>query len=323
MGIDLRTRFPSRTYEGERDLSEMRDFLVEARSRTDDWHYAHVGEMQFAFFMVLCHLDPHEHVRLWHDEHGKLIGYAILGEDPSFDWQVAPQAEWAGIESEALTWAHSLLIDLRGRDPSAWGGRMVSGSRQDNAQRLSFLEQNGFQYSGEFAEVNMLRPLTDPIPESVLPGGFMVRGLDEGDEILSRAAAQREVWQPWTVGNVTDEDYLRFMTLPGYDRELDVVAVTPDGAIAAYANGWLDPVNRIGDFGPVGALPAYRRLGLTRAVLLEGLRRMRSRDMDRVCISTTEGNNAAQALYRSIGFTEANRYLDFVRAQHDAANGAA
>ena len=48
-----------------------------------------------------------------------------------------------------------------------------------------------------------------------------------------------------------DDDYATFTQLPGYHRDLDVVAVTPDGVIAAYVNGWIDPVNRIGDFGPV------------------------------------------------------------------------
>ena len=58
------------------------------------------------------------------------------------------------------------------------------------------------------------------------------------------------------------DDYARLMRLPGYERDLDVVAVAPDGVIAAYVNGWTDPLNRIGDFGPVGARPAYRRQGL-------------------------------------------------------------
>ena len=60
------------------------------------------------------------------------------------------------------------------------------------------------------------------------------------------------MWLPWTVGNISDDDYARLMQLPGYHRELDVVAVAPDGVIAAYVNCWIDPTNRIGDFGPVG-----------------------------------------------------------------------
>ena len=129
------------------------------------------------------------------------------------------------------------------------------------------------------------------------------------------AAAQREVWHPWTVGKVSDDDYAHLMRLPGYHRDLDVVAVTSDGVIAAYVNGWIDPVNRIGDFGPVGARPAYRRQGLTRAALLEGLRRMQARGMDRVCISTGESNTLAIRLYESIGFNIVNKYLEYVKTE--------
>jgi len=305
----------ARFYETEQDLQQMQDMLMEARSRTDDWRYWHVGELMFGFFMVACHLNPQEHIRLWHDEAGKLAGYAVLGEDPSFDCQVLPEHEWSGIEAEAMAWAETRLIELRQRDAKRWSGNIVSGARQDNAERIAFLEQRGFRYSGEFAEVNMLRSLDEPIPESTLPTGCQVRAVSDAGEISNRAAAQREVWHPWTVGNVSDDDYARFMQLPGYHRDLDVVAVTPDGVIAAYVNGWIDPVNRIGDFGPVGALPAYRRQGLTRAALLEGLRRMQARGMDRVCISTGVSNTPALRLYESIGFKIVNKYLDYVKTE--------
>jgi mycothiol synthase len=298
----------------------MYHLLMETRARTDDWRYAHVGELAFNFFMVACHLNPHQHIRLWHAAQGKLVGYAMLGEDPAFDWQVLPEYEWSGIELEALTWAETLVARLKQHDAQRWGGNLVSGSRQDNAQRIAFLEQCGFQYCGDFAEVNMLRSLDEPIEKVVLPAGYEVRAVAETGETSKRAAAQREVWQPWTVGNVSEDDYARFMRLPGYDRDLDVVTVTPEGAIAAYVNGWLDPINRIGDFGPVGALPAYRRQGLTRAALLEGMHRMRARGMDRVCISTGVSNTPAQRLYASIGFKIVNQYLDYVKTTQTAAD---
>ncbi len=288
--------FTSRFYETEHDLQQMRGLLMEARSRTDDWRYWHVGELMFGFFMVACHLNPQEHIRLWHDDEGKLVSYAVLGEDPSFDWQVLPEYEWSGIETEAMAWAETRLTELRERDAQRWSGNFVSGVRRDNAKRIAFLEQHGFRRGG-YAEVNMLRSLDEPIPESALPTGCQVRAVSDAGEIPNRAAAQREVWQPWTVGNVSDDDYAYFMRLPGYHRELDVVAVAADGVIAAYVNGWIDPVNRIGDFGPVGARPAYRRQGLTRAVLLECLRRMKARGMDRVCVSTGVSNTPARRLY--------------------------
>lgn len=303
----------SRLYQSEQDLQHMLHMLMEARARTNDWHYSHVGELLFNFFMVACHLDPQERIRLWHNDKGKLVAYAILGEDPSFDCQVLPEYEWAGIETEAFAWAETRLTELRQHDAKQWAGHFVSGARQDDARRIMFLEQHEFQYSGKFAEVNMLRSLSQPIPELAIPTGCQVRAVDEVADVSDRAAAQREVWHPWTVGNVSDDDYARFMRLPGYHCELDVVAVAPDGVIAAYVNGWIDPLNRIGDFGPVGARLAYRRQGLTRLALLESLRRMQAYGMDRVCISTGVSNTPALQLYESIGFRIVNKYLDYVK----------
>jgi GNAT superfamily N-acetyltransferase len=291
----------------------MLDMLMEARSCTSDWRYAHIGELLFNFFMVFCHLDPHEHIRLWHDTSGKLVAYAILGEDPSFDCQVFPEVEWSGIEVEAFDWAEACLARLRMRDSKLWCGDFISGSRQDDPRRISFLELHGFHYSGKFAEVNMLRSLSEPIPKFTLPPGHRVSTMTDVGDIKDRAAVHREVWHPWTVGNVSDDDYGRFMQLPGYHPDLDVVTVTPDGIIAAYVNGWVDPINRIGDFGPVGARQAYRRQGLTRLALLESLRRMQAYGMDRVCISTGILNTPALNLYGSIGFKIVNRYLDYVK----------
>ena len=72
------------------------------------------SDLMWEFFMVDCHLNPLEHINLWHDDEGKLVGYAILGEDPSFDCQVLPEYEWHGIEVEALAWAQGRLAELRG-----------------------------------------------------------------------------------------------------------------------------------------------------------------------------------------------------------------
>jgi ribosomal protein S18 acetylase RimI-like enzyme len=57
------------------------------------------------------------------------------------------------------------------------------------------------------------------------------------------------------------------------------------------------------------------RQGLTRAVLLEGLRRMQAYGMDRVCVSTGVSNTPALRLYESIGFKVVNRYLEYIREE--------
>ena len=308
-------KLTSRFYETEQDLQQMQALLMEARARTDDWRYMHIGEFTFRFFMVFCHLNPQEHIRLWHDAKGKLVGYAILGADPYFDWQVAPEYEWSGIETEALAWAETCLAELRQRDAAQWSGALAAGARQDNGRRRVFLGQHGFRYSGEFAEVNMLRKLTEPIPEPAVATGFQIRTMAEISEAPKRAAAHREVWQPWTDGNISDEQYASFMQLPAYQRDLDVVAVAADGAIAAFVVGWLDPVNCIGEVGEVGTVTAYRHQGLMRAALFEVLRRMQARGMERACVSTGVSNIPAIRLYKSVGFEIMNQYLDYVKIE--------
>lgn len=318
MGTDLPTRAParhwsSRPYVTETDFQQMQVLLMAGRAQSDDWHYTHIGELAFAFLMVACHLDPRDHIRLWQDGDDALVGYAILGEGPSLDWQVLPDYEWSGIEDEALAWADARLAELRARDAAQWSGGLAAGARQDNGRRRFFLGQHGFRYSGEFAEVNMLRALDPPVPSPVVPAGWQVRALAGPDEIPLRAAAHRAVWLPWSDGEVSDADYARMMALPGYERDLDVVAVAPDGLIASTVVGWLDPVNRVGCFGQVGALPAYRRRGLTRAAMLECLRRMQAHGMARACVSTGVSNIPAIRLYQSVGFETVNIYLDYVR----------
>ena len=289
----------------------MLSLLVDARSQTDDWHYAHVGELLFNFFMIACHLDPHRHIRLWYDRN-RLVGYAMLGEDPSFDWQVLPAYEWCGIENQAMAWGEKLVAELCKEDSQKWGGPIVSGARQDNNLRFAFLEQHGFHPGGQFSEVNMLRLLDEPIPQAVVPVGYKIRTVADED-VANRADIQHEVWQPWSVGNVSEKDYALFMQLPGYHQDLDIISAAPDGEIASYVNCWIDPVNKIGDFGPVGARSAYRRMGLTRAVLLEGLRCLQAYGMNRVCVSTGVSNIPAQNLYISIGFKRINQFIEFIK----------
>ena len=301
-----------RAYEGEHDLVAMLDLLMEARAQTNDWRYAHVGELLFRFLTVARHLDAHEYIRLWHAQ-GRLVAYALLGEDPLFDWQVLPEWEWRGIEEQALAWAQRLLEPLRPRDPARWGGALVSGARRDDLPRRAFLERNGFQPGGEFSEVNMLCRLDQPLPASELPPGCVLRSVLEPD-LPARAEAHRVVWLPWTDGEVSDEDYAFFARLPGYRHELDLIAVAPDGVIAAFVNGWLDTRNGIGDLGPVGAHPEYRRQGFTRAVLYECLRRMQAAGMLRACVSTGVSNTAAIRLYTSVGFQIVNQYDEYQQA---------
>ena len=97
------------------------------------------------------------------------------------------------------------------------------------------------------------------------------------------------------------------MRSPVYDPELDIVAVGADGRIGAFCIVWIDPVNQIGLFEPVGTHPDYHRKGLGRAVMQEGLHRLQAHGMKSAIVSTNEDNPAAIKLYETAGFQVINR----------------
>ncbi len=302
----------SRLYRDEHDLREMRALLIAARPDADDWRYGHVGAgLVWMFFMLSARVDPCDHIRLWHDDTGELVGTAWFGDDVSIDWQIMQEYEWQGIEADALQWAQTRLAELRQREPEKWQGALNSVALEGDTRRRAFLKEHGFTQS-EGISVHFQRNLSEPIPVPELPDRYVVRAMSGEVEITNRAGAHREAFHP---SRVTDEQYARFMRLPGYDRDLDLVSVAPDGVFAAYAMCWLDPVHRIGEFEPVGARPAFRMRGLTRAVLLEGLRRMQTRGMRLARVSTGLTNTSAVRLYESVGFKLVNKHLEYVMPQ--------
>jgi GNAT superfamily N-acetyltransferase len=62
---------------------------------------------------------------------------------------------------------------------------------------------------------------------------------------------------------------------PDYRADLDLFVKAPNGNCASFCTVWLDTRNKYGVFEPVGTRFDYRGLGLGRALLAEGFRRMR------------------------------------------------
>jgi ribosomal protein S18 acetylase RimI-like enzyme len=101
---------------------------------------------------------------------------------------------------------------------------------------------------------------------------------------------------------------------PGYDPEIDVVLEDETGRFVSYCICWADDTTRIGYFEPVGTRPAFTGRGLGRAVILEGLGRLRERGMRTARVGTASINEGAARLYRSAGFQLVDREWFYTRA---------
>ena len=155
----------------------------------------------------------------------------------------------------------------------------------------------------------MVCPLTDPAVTAPLPVSFTIRAVAGEHELENRAAAQYGAFQSsWQWERYMDR-FRRFMPSPGYTEARDRVAVAPDGRMAAFCIFWLDAVNKVGLFEPVGTHPDFQRLGLGRALITDSLRRMQAAGMTRANVLADAPNAAAIALYQSCGFRISNTML--------------
>ena len=96
----------------------------------------------------------------------------------------------------------------------------------------------------------------------------------------------------------------------GYRPELDLVAVSDNGELASFGLCWYDEVNRVGEFEPVGTHPDYRGRGFGKALLLEGVRRLKDTGASACLVYPPGASEPACRLYESAGFKPIQRQYD-------------
>ncbi len=142
------------------------------------------------------------------------------------------------------------------------------------------------------------------MPDSAIPPGFTIRSLGRCEELPARS------WASWRGFHPDEPDekyegwewYRNIQRCPLYRRDLDIVAAAPDGAIASFCTIWYDDVTRTAYYEPVATAPEYQRLGLGRACLLEGLRRLQHLGCLLAFVNSEE--EGPQRFYHSVGFDE-------------------
>lgn len=304
----MRRTVTSAPFAGEADERQMRDFLVAAAADRSVRSY-HVGDLTWGLYQNTV-FDPTANMRLWRDEGNELLGFAWFHEPASVDLQLHPRLrgqEW--LEAEMLAWADERRLACA----AAAGGEprpLETIPFEPDQATADALRRLGF-VPGEPLYLHLERGLADPIPPPVPPAGFVVRHVAEETEFDERVAIHRGVWHP---SKVTLDAYRRMRTIAGYDPELDLVAWAADGTAAAYCICWLDPVNRTGLFEPVGTREAFRGRGLGKAVMREGLRRLRGRGARTAIVGVAHGNEAAIALYASVGFRTIGVFRSYTRS---------
>ena len=244
--------------------------------------------------------DPRREVRLWEDG-DELLGFAWLEEPDGVVMQVHPRLRGSGsLEREMLEWAAGQTRSVFGERT---GDELWTRVAEDEPRLDALLVGLGFGRDPDHA-LKMVRTLDGPLAEHAPPDGWTVREVDGEGEWGERVEVHHEIWHP---SRVTLEAYRRLRAAPGYDPRLDLVAVAPDGKFGSYCLCWFDPQSRTGLFEPLGTRQKYRGRGLGKAVLCEGLRRLRDLGAQTAFVTSIHDNEAARSLYESVDFYTINR----------------
>lgn len=287
----------SRLYSGEHDLADMLALLAQVRPPARIADYP--GPV--ALREVLSLPEVQANTRLWFDEHGRLAGYALVDAYANLCFEA--QACWLpALEPDIVAWGEACI--RRSAQEADEPLVLDASCRADDAARAAALERMGFARQAQ-TSLRYSRPLSAPIPEPQVPAGFTIRPVRGPEEAPAWVALHRAAREG---SRYTLEEHLAMLALPGYERELDLVAVAPDGSLAAYcfcsisAEENAQSGRRVGTTDPVATHPRCRRLGLAKALLLTGLRLLRERGMETAGLSTGGDNLPMQRAAASAGF---------------------
>lgn len=252
------------------------------------------------WWYALTHPDPlGDHLRLWF-EGSRAVAWS---------WHEPPELEthvWSGdLDRDTAIFRAIVQAAVDEAD----GGEVSAFAADGDPASIGVLTGLGFRPEGRRLSQWQRNASDGPLEPVRLPDGYRIRGLTGGTEFAARVALHRAAFP---TSRLTAEKYARLLTVPHYRLEDDLVVEAPDGTLAAFALGWLDPVGRVAEFEPVGTDPQHQRRGLSRAVVTAGLARFFDAGARTVQVYADASEAAAEALYASIGFRRRSfhqRYL--------------
>jgi ribosomal protein S18 acetylase RimI-like enzyme len=249
------------------------------------------------------HLDKlwEARIRLWRDGDGEVLAWAWLWLPDELDFQVHPEAVGEATDA-VLAWFEHEARPQRGRPLTAW-------ALSADTETTALLEARGYARGEDRWYEHLVYDLDEPPARPALPEGFEVRPVRGEEDLERRVEVHRAAFAP---SRVVPASYRNVMRAWPYRSGFDHIVVAPGGRFAAFALGWLDEANALGELEPVGTHPDYRRLGLARSACIATLRALHGAGA-RHCLVYAVGGAAAIDLYTGIGFRSRARHLPFRR----------
>jgi GNAT superfamily N-acetyltransferase len=164
---------------------------------------------------------------------------------------------------------------------------------------ISLVKAREYEKDDEGARQMCRFNVPNPFPPINLPEGFRLKSIaDECDW----TKVNRVLWRGFDhegeppASNVEIEERRKMFDTPKARRDLKIAVEAPDGNFAAFCGMFYEPTHKYAYVEPVATDPDYRRMGLGKAAVLEGIRRCAALGATVAYV----GNDLP--IYRAIGF---------------------
>ncbi|MBD2771591.1 GNAT family N-acetyltransferase [Iningainema tapete] len=300
-----------RPYQGEADLEAIAN-LINLCDEVDKLDQGvSISELRTDFNAPS--MDQARDIRLWHDSDDQLIGFGNLWiSEPSetidgyLSFYVHPSIRGGGLETEIIKWSQERMREVR--QERGVSVRLRSGARDYRSDRIRILENHGFQSERYF--FTMERNLALAIEQPKFPQGFTLRHMNGEQDAQAWVELHNQSFiDHWNYHPLTVENHQHWLNEPTYRPELDLIVTAFDGTFAAYCHCHISLEDNArtgrneGWVGILGTRRGFRRMGLGRAMLLSGLRRLQAEGIDTARLGVDADNpNGALPLYQSVGF---------------------
>ena len=289
----------SRDYNIDEDFTSVITFLYETFKKTNSY------QNWFPDRFENNHADYVNDFRIWEKvddsippANRKIV--AVANPETSNIYYIQIDHTCSFIEREIVNWIEVHLLEKK-KDPSKREKIRIK-TIEGNSTREFLLSELGYQKEGEIDCYVRILPTDLPIPDIKYPEGFEIRSVKGKSDYDQLAQLIRKIFGhgEW----FTTEILEGIARCSFYNQDLDLVAVAPDGTFTSFCTFRMDPESRITQLEPMVTHPNYRKQGLARLLIYEGLRRAMKYDPAFFYIGGAANTPAANQLYDSVGFTE-------------------
>lgn len=291
-------RIKQRKYRAPEDDHLIQDFISRCFAATGH-PYLSADPPNWARISAAARLGFQQRsIQLWEVDHNpqRTVVGLLLYQQKKHEFSYLVDPNYREIAAAMVDWVEE---DHQATAADQKEQKMLSCTVCEKSEvQKTLLTQRGY-VKGKRGTVFRNRLLDEGLLPPFLPQSFRfqeVSALSE-KQFIERAAAETEPF-----GDEINAAFLRELNKSSlYRPQLDLVIITPDGTIAALATIWFDEGHQVGFFEPVATVAAHRRLGLGKALMIEGFRRLQNIGATTAFLGNDVDNNTANKLYESVG----------------------